>query len=171
MKKNLFTLFILSLGLGFALNTGCTEEKEATTVTLNKDQTASVTCYAEAQLDLMNDTTNTNLEAAPAGTKVFIHIQNSEYNDGAQGVTVYETELDGSGMFTYDIPVTEMGTNVTISFDEFIYDQQVIEYDGDLNMWVYDNPETKKYTAPDLMKVYVAGRSYNEKVQYGAQAF
>ncbi|ALO16839.1 hypothetical protein L21SP5_03225 [Salinivirga cyanobacteriivorans] len=170
MKNKLLTLVILSIALAFTFISGCTEE-EATTVTLDKNQTASITCHVEAQLDLMNDTANTTLEPAPAGTKVFITIQNSEYNTGAQGVTVYETEIDGSGMFTYDIPVTELGTNVTISFDEFIYDQKVIEYDGDLDMWVYGDPETKKYTAPDLVNIYVAGHSYNEKVQYGAQSF
>lgn len=170
MKRNVFRFIILLAGFSLTVFSSCTEE-DATTVSLNKDQTASFTCEVEAQLDLLNDTTSTNFETAPEGTKVFIRIQNTEYNPNATGVSVYETQVGADGMVTYEIPVTEMGTNVTISFDEFIYDQKVIEFDGDLNEWVYDDPETKKYTANDLVVNYVAGQTYFEKVQYIAQSF
>ncbi|PLX19961.1 MAG: hypothetical protein C0599_09960 [Salinivirgaceae bacterium] len=167
MKKRIFTFLASALVLTLAV-VSCSEE-EATTVTLNKDLTASLTCYVEAQL--IEDTTAVVYENAPAGTKVFIRVNNSEYNAGASGVTVYETEVGPQGMFMYDIPVTENGTNVTIQFDDFVYDQLQYDWDSDINDWVTDGTETKKYSAASLNLMLYAGETQYEKVQYFDTSF
>jgi hypothetical protein len=162
MKKKFFTFFASAFVLALAV-VSCSEE-EATTVTLNKDLKASLTCYVEAQL--IEDTTEVVYENAPAGTKVFIRVNNSEYNPGMAGVTVYETEVNAQGMFMYDIPVTEFGTNITVQFDDFIYEQLQYEWDNEINDWVTDGTETKKYSATSLNLMLYAGETQFEKVQY-----
>jgi hypothetical protein len=162
MKKRLNFFFASALVMALAL-VGCSEE-DATTVTLNKDLTANLKCYVEAQL--IEDTTDVVYENAPSGTKVFIRIDNAEYNPGAQGVTVYETEVDAQGMFTYDIPVTENGTNITVQFDDFVYDQVQFKWDSEVGDWVNDGTDTRKYTAAPLNMMLYAGESQYEKVQY-----
>lgn len=162
MKKTLYAFLMGVIVITLAMFS-CTEE-DATTVTLNKDLTASLTCYAEAQL--VEDTTVIAYESAPAGTKVFIRVNNSEYNNGALGVSVWETELDAEGKFVYDIPVTENGTNVTISFDDFVYEQIQFVWDGDEGAYVNDGTETKKYSASSINLMLYAGETQFEKVQY-----
>lgn len=165
--KRIYTFFASAMVLALAFG-GCSEE-DATTVTLNKDLKASLTCYVQAQL--VEDTTDVVYENAPVGTKVFIRVNNSEYNYGATGVSVYETEVNAQGMFMYEIPVTENGTNITITFDDFMYDQVQFAWDNDINDWVNDGTITKTYSANSLNLMLYAGETQFEKVQYFDTSF
>lgn len=171
MKKNFLNFLSLGLIVSIFAFSGCSEE-DATTKTIDKSKKATLIVRTHAQLDLLNDTAgNFNIETPPAGTKVFIRVDNSEYEATAQGVSVYETEIDANGEFTYEVPATDNGLTVMISLDEFLYDQKQVKWSTSANTWIYDTPKEKRFYVGDTPVMLYAGENKFMKITYSYEDF
>lgn len=149
---------------------GCSEE-DATTKTIDKTKKATLTVRTHAQLDFLNDTVEQNLEVPPTGTKVFIRIDNSEYDGASEGVSVYETETDANGEFTYEVPATDLGVTIMISLDEFLSNQKQIKWSTEANTWVYDTPEEKRFYVADTPVLLYTGENKYVNITYSYEDF
>jgi hypothetical protein len=135
MKKNKLSLFaVLTLATAFTFNS-CEKIEEGSPVTVNTSKTATISGMVHA--DLMMDErvykesvegTNFNYsdtaEYAPNGTEIHFHVVkqdlNSDVQDGSDEFR-YSTTVNANGTYSINIPTTEEGLNVDISFDDFEY--------------------------------------------------
>jgi hypothetical protein len=135
MKKNKLSLIaVLTLATAITFNS-CEKIEEGSPVTVNTSKTATISGMVHA--DLMMDErfykesiegTNFNysdtLEYAPAGTEIHFHVvkqdMNSDVEDGSDEFR-YSTTVNANGTYSINIPTTEEGLNVDISFDDFEY--------------------------------------------------
>ncbi len=116
-KLSFFTLLIASAT--FFL-TSCDKEVEQTSLTVNLSKTITVKGFVYAELN----NRSAGLEYAPAGTKLFFSINYNNLNPAAgAGRWVDTTQVDESGMFTIDVPVTDAGVTLNIDGESFFYDQ------------------------------------------------
>ena len=135
MKKNKLSLIasvILVLAITF---NSCEKIEEGSPVTVNTSKTATISGMVHA--DLMQDERvykesiegtsfgyQDTAEFAPAGTEIHFHVVkqdlNSDVEDGSDEFR-YSTTVNANGTYSIDIPTTEEGLNVDISFDDFEY--------------------------------------------------
>ena len=109
--------------------------EEGSPVTVNTSKTATISGMVHA--DLMQDERvykesiegtsfgyQDTAEFAPAGTEIHFHVVkqdlNSDVEDGSDEFR-YSTTVNANGTYSIDIPTTEEGLNVDISFDDFEY--------------------------------------------------
>lgn len=123
MKKTVLSGFILASLLLIAVLSGCKKE-EATNAPTNVG-TATLTGNVKAELNL----TNTDLENAPAGTKIIAVISSEDLvtnptpNVEYENIS-YETTIDGSGNYTFSsIAAANKEVTVDIYPADFIYYQ------------------------------------------------
>ncbi len=62
-----------------------------------------------------------------AGLKVLLTIANSQYAGGLKGESVMETETDENGQYSFEVPVTNSGVDVSISTAQFKGVRTVVE--------------------------------------------
>lgn len=135
MKKNKLSLIaVLTLATAITFNS-CEKIEEGSPVTVNTSKTATISGMVHA--DLMMDErvykesiegTNFNYsdtaEYAPNGTEIHFHVvkqdMNSDVEDGSDEFR-YSTTVSANGTYSINIPTTEEGLNVDISFDDFEY--------------------------------------------------
>jgi hypothetical protein len=141
MKKNKLSLIaVLTLATAFTFNS-CEKIEEGSPVTVNTSKTATISGMVHA--DLMMDErvykesvegTNFNYsdtaEYAPNGTEIHFHVVkqdlNSDVQDGSDEFR-YSTTVNANGTYSINIPTTEEGLNVDISFDDFEYNYKTWE--------------------------------------------
>lgn len=141
MKRK--TLLILSLFVAaIVVFTGCKKE-DPTSLVLDTSKSATISGTAYAELDY----SESGNEKAPSGIKLFVTVNNSDYINGAQGVTIIETTVGSGGAFSVNVPVTDEGITITISAEDFSYD--VVQYDG-------TSTETTIFIGGDMTSVYSA---------------
>ncbi len=150
MKKNKLSLFaVLTLATAIAFNS-CEKIEEGSPITIDttsKKATISGIVRADLMLDeqVFNDNIgNTNfghvdtLEYAPEGTEIHFHVKKQDFNpdveDGSDEFR-YSTTVNADGTYSIEIPTTEEGLNVDISFDDFEYGYKSWEvYDTVVNV-------------------------------------
>lgn len=96
----------------------CDDDIETSSLTLDQTQEASITAYLYAELDK----TSQGLEIAPNGTKVFVSVDNNEFNSNATGSWI-DTVYVQDGKIESVVPVTSDGVTVKITPADFEYDQ------------------------------------------------
>lgn len=123
------------------------KKAEPTAMEFDKTQTANITGYVYAQLNLVNDLNGDGTyEYAPSGTKIFVTVANNQYVYDAQGYAVYETTVGSDGRYSLDVPADINGVNVEVSLVDFEYNQTQAIYDADAGEFVADGTERKVYT-------------------------
>ena len=158
MKKNKLSLIaVLTLATAITFNS-CEKIEEGSPVTVNTSKTATISGMVHA--DLMMDErvykesiegTNFNYsytaEYAPNGTEIHFHVvkqdMNSDVEDGSDEFR-YSTTVSANGTYSINIPTTEEGLNVDISFDDFEYNYKYWE-DTDTTVTIQNlevNPNT-----------------------------
>jgi hypothetical protein len=130
MKRKL--LFLTGIVVMSMLILSSCKKQDPTSLVLETGKTATISGEVYAQLDYSNSVT----ENAPNGTRLFITVSNSEYLAGAQGVTIFETTVGSDGKYTFTIPVTDEGINITIEGEDFDYNV-VINDDGDTQYTIF----------------------------------
>ena len=154
MKKNKLSLFaVLTLATAITFNS-CEKIEEGSPVTVNTSKTATISGMVHA--DLMFDERvykesiegtsfgyEDTAEYAPEGTEIHFHVKKQDFNpdveDGSDEFR-YSTTVNANGTYSIDIPTTEEGLNVDISFDDFEYNYQY---------WEVDNYEVPFIVVPD----------------------
>jgi hypothetical protein len=122
----------------------CEKIEEASPVTINNSKTASISGMIHAEL--MDDERvfkealeGTNFgyedtsEYAPVGTEIHFHVTKQDFNDDVEDANDefrYSTTVNANGSYSFDIPTTEEGVNVDVSFDDFVYNFQSWEIDS-----------------------------------------
>jgi hypothetical protein len=129
MKRNLLLLFAVTMSLSMVL-ISCEKDEKSTPIQLDLSSTATIEGIVKANLNLANDTNElgffeTQLEPAPAGTKIIFKVQSAQYNPQADGnsYTLFETTLNASGGYSIEIPVNNKGVNIQLVPVSFLYDQ------------------------------------------------
>ena len=115
-RSKLMGLALLAAAVSFV---ACDDDVETSSLVLDQTQEATVTAYLYAELDK----TELGLEYAPNGTKVFVSVDNSEFNPNAKGTwiaTVYVQD----GQIESVVPVTSQGVTVRITPAEFELEQK-----------------------------------------------
>ncbi len=169
MRKIITFVFIGFLGL--ALFSSCEEDDQSSPATLDTTKTATITGIVEAQLDLMNDTTETTLEAAPNGTKLIFTVDADDYvlnpDEGINYNTlIYEVEVT-NGAYTIEVPAVEKGVDITITPVDFAYNQKQIDFDAELDDFVYTDEQRKVYTADEITVTVLPGQTKIVDFTYG----
>lgn len=128
--------YILSILCASILVFACDKiEDPAPINTIDTSKTATITGTVTTQLDLSNSTT----ENVPAGTVLFFTVNASDYvvNGTATGTQklVYTTAVEANGTYTIAIPALTKAISVSITGDEFAFNQ-------------------KQSAGPDIRKVY-----------------
>ena len=135
MKKNKLSLIaVLTLATAITFNS-CEKIEEGSPVTVNTSKTATISGMVHADLRMDErvykesiEGTNFNYsdtaEYAPNGTEIHFHVvkqdMNSDVEDGSDEFR-YSTTVSANGTYSINIPTTEEGLNVDISFDDFEY--------------------------------------------------
>ncbi len=137
MKKILVLLSLASFALMITFSSCKKDEEE---VTPDPMPTATITGKAEVQLDY----TNTEIETAPSGTKVFAtiwagdlvetQIANYDYQ-----TFVYEGSIGSDGKYSIEVPAKSSNAKVTVKFADFEYD--VIQPDSSKVRVVFSSPD------------------------------
>lgn len=108
--------------------TSCNDQKQSEfnfdSVKQEVTISARVTYNAGVEIDSTNPSGYKIINARPAvGRKVFIEIDNSEYQfaapAGVQGTQIFEAVTDGDGVFTITVPTKSTGVNATLRLEEF----------------------------------------------------
>jgi len=167
MKKQFFALLFLG---GFTLFLSCSKDEQTSPATIDTSKTAVIKGVVKAQLDLLNDTTETTLEYVPSGTKIIFKVPASQYVLSATGTyndLLFETTVGANGGYSFNMPVTNKGVNfkiVPVSF-EFNQGQRVFE-DG---QWVSGTPIRKIYTCEPVTVVgVITGETRIQDLTYAA---
>lgn len=110
---------LISLALMITF-TSCKKDEEE--VTPDPMPTATITGLAEVQLDY----TDTDIETAPAGTKVFASVWAGDLVEtqiaGYDYQTfVYEGSIGSDGRYTINVPAKSSNAKATITFADFEY--------------------------------------------------
>ena len=101
-------------------------DKKQTSFDLSDIQTTArvqgtIMCYYGQDHKVVDGVNNYIYNMQPAaGRRVYAEVQNSEYNAGSEGVTIFETTTDSVGAYCIDITVPTEGANVTIKADPFV---------------------------------------------------
>ena len=141
MKKNKLSLFaVLTLATAITFNS-CEKIEEGSPVTVNTSKTATISGMVHAHLmqdervykESIEGTSfgyQDTAEYAPVGTEIHFHVVkqdlNSDVEDGSDEFR-YSTTVNANGTYSINIPTTEEGLNVDISFDEFEYNYRTWE--------------------------------------------
>ncbi len=115
MRSNLMGLLLMAVAM---FSVSCDDDIETSSLTLDQTQEATITAYLYAELDK----TSQGLELAPNGTKVFVSVNNNEFNDNATGSWI-DTVYVQNGKIESVVPVTSDGVTVKITPADFEYDQ------------------------------------------------
>lgn len=115
MRSNLMGLLLLAVAM---FSVSCDDDIETSSLTLDQTQEATISAYLYAELDK----TSLGLELAPNGTKVFVSVENSEFNNDATGSWI-DTVYVQNGKIESVVPVTSDGVNVKITPADFIQNQ------------------------------------------------
>src|SRR5690554_1467367 len=115
-RSKLMGLALLTAAVSFV---ACDDDVETSSLVLDQTQEAIVTAYLYAELDK----TELGLEYAPNGTKVFVSVDNSEFNPNAKGTWI-DTVYVQNGQIESDLPVTSQGVTVRITPAEFVLEQK-----------------------------------------------
>ena len=115
-RSKLMGLALLAAAVSFV---ACDDDVETSSLVLDQTQEATVTVYLYAELDK----TELGLEHAPNGTKVFVSVDNSEFNPNAKGTWI-DTVYVQNGQIESVVPVTSQGVTVRITPAEFVLEQK-----------------------------------------------
>lgn len=115
-RSKLMGLALLAAAVSFV---ACDDDVETSSLVLDQTQEATVTAYLYAELDK----TELGLEYAPNGTKVFVSVDNSEFNPNAKGTWI-DTVYVQNGQIESVVPVTSQGVTVRITPAEFVREQK-----------------------------------------------
>lgn len=138
MKKLISLALIVSLGM-LMIFTSCKKEE----ITADPLPTATIIGEVHANLDI----TNTSLESAPAGTKIFFRINSQQLAlDPLPGYNYqtlqYETTVDANGDYSITLPcVAHQNVAVTITLDDLRYD--VVTGAGDVETYFNGTQQTQ----------------------------
>ena len=135
--KNQFTILIILFAVFFS----CSKIEENSAVSVNIENTASLSGALYAQLVEDSSTMFDNFEFAPNGTKIYFRIAKCDLNPEAycDDYLLYEATSQG-GAYSIDLPVTSSGIDVEISLDDFDYTKTIWTQQFDpttgQNIWV-----------------------------------
>ncbi len=115
MRSNLMGLLLMAVAM---FSVSCDDDIETSSLTLDQTQEATITAYLYAELDK----TSLGLEKAPNGTKVFVSVNNSEFNSSATGSWI-DTVYVQDGKIQSVVPVTSSGVTVRITPADFVQNQ------------------------------------------------
>lgn len=120
MKKFIAISILLGFGLMITLNSCKKKEEETSGASLTSTATLKGKVWAEL------DITNTEFEAAPAGTKIFVSIESQDLVNNPQydnKTLIYETTVDASGNYSISVPAGNKSLTAKISGADFEYMQ------------------------------------------------
>jgi hypothetical protein len=80
---------------------------------------------------------------------------------------IFETTVGSGGSYSYDVPTTKNGVNVTIIPDDFVYNQKVWSYDYVEEEWTFVNVR-KIFTANQQAVSVIAGQTKIQDFYYQA---
>ena len=115
MRKLFYALpFIMGIVI-----TGCEDDIETSAYNLEDAPVASIEVHGYAELN------NAELgnETVPDGTRVTATVENSEFFEDAHGA-YQDSATFQNGVANLNVPVTSSGVEVSVSGDNFVYDQQ-----------------------------------------------
>src|SRR5690554_3229177 len=115
-RSKLMGLALLAAAVSFV---ACDDDVETSSLVLDQTQEATVTADLYATLHK----TELGLEYAPNGTKVFVSVDNSEFNPNAKGTWI-DTVYVQNGQIESVVPVTSQGVTVLITPAEFVLEQK-----------------------------------------------
>ncbi len=113
-KSNLIIVVLLAFG---AIFSSCKKELDNSAVVIDLEKKAQVTIVVKNQPDLTLD--KTTYSAIPAGNKVTLTINNSDFNANATGVWSQTFDTDASGQVVAEIPATIKGVTLTVQVQAF----------------------------------------------------
>jgi len=115
MKRRLLYLIVLSV-----LVVSCDPYQEATPLTVDQLETATLRIHLFADLDL----SSSGYENAPSGTSVVVKISNYELVGVSSGYWVGEAQVNSEGVAEIEVPVgLKNSTSIGIYPVSFEYDQ------------------------------------------------
>ena len=128
-KKSLIMIAFLSI----IILSGCNKDDISSPTSVDFTKTAKLVGIVGANIDAANDTTNNGtyqlkMDSAPIGTKIIFKVFLGDYvtyPQGNYGFKLYETTVGDDGYYSFDIPATEAGLDVTIIPVEFSYYQKL----------------------------------------------
>ena len=123
MKRKL--LFLTGIVVMSMLILSSCKKQDPTSLVLETGKTATISGFVYAELEW----TNTSTEYAPADTRVFFTVANSDYLQTAAGVTTYETTVGSDGTYSITIPVTDEGIDIAIKAEDFTYNVRIASDD------------------------------------------
>mgnify|MGYP001480400252 CR=1 FL=1 len=177
MKKNKLSLIAaLSIASAITFNS-CEKIEVGSPVTVNTSKTATISGMVHADLVLdksyvMDNNfddpsatfqTSDTLEYALEGTEIHFHITKQDLNSDVQDASDelrYSTTVNANGTYSIQIPTTEEGLDVNISFDDFEYNRITWNYDGQVIGFLGDTSYV--YSSSSERKVYSCSDSQTE---------
>ncbi len=156
MKKIRLNIAVLAT-LVAAIFSSCDKDVESTAVTLSLNDTAILTLYVYADLDL----TDAGLEAVPAGTELYVKVNYSDYKGGVDGAFIQTIATGENGMATLRVPADDNGITVRVTPLPFNY-AQVQVFNS------YEETVDKIYTANTVDVNVSAGESKVQQINYNA---
>ena len=109
---------LLLLAVSF-FTVSCDKDVETSNLTLDNSQKANIVVHIYAELDK----SKLGYEEAPDGTKVFILIENSEFNSTADGIWM-DTVRVKNGKIEVQVPTNSDGVDVEVRVANFIAQQK-----------------------------------------------
>lgn len=158
MRSNLMGLLLMAVAM---FSVSCDDDIETSSLTLDQTQEATITAYLYAELDK----TSLGLELAPNGTKVFVSVNNSEFNANATGSWI-DTVYVQNGKIESVVPVTSNGVTVKITPADFI-ENQVQDY----NATTTTLPKIYKVAGGSSVASVKPGENRVHEINYSAESF
>ena len=117
--------YILSILCASLLILSCDQiDNPAPINTIDDTKTATITGQVTAELD----NTATGREKAPVGTVLLFTVNASDYTTVSSSGTqklVYTASVDANGSYTVAVPALTKSITVTVTGDDFAYDQRL----------------------------------------------
>ena len=145
MRKKIIPSFLLLIAV---TSFSCEKIEESSPVTINTSKTANISGGVKANLVVdkvyIEDwfglnatfTKNDTLERVPEGTEIHFRVSKNEYNPSipADQMVRFSTTVNANGRYSINIPTTDEGVNVEISFDEFASNKITWRHDSIVNI-------------------------------------
>lgn len=130
MRNKIIPAFLLVIAV---FSSSCEKIEESSPITINTSKTANISGYVKANLVVdkvyIQDwfglnatyTKNDTLERVAEGTEIHFRVSKNEYNPTipSDQMIKFSTKVNSNGRYSIDIPTTDEGINIEISFDEF----------------------------------------------------
>ena len=171
MRKKIIPAFLLIIAV---ISSSCEKIEESSPTTLNTSNTANISGRLFANLiidktyvednfgNFGNNLLTDTLEYAPEGTEIHFRVSKSEYNPTAptDQMLKFTSTVGTNGNYSINLPATNEGVNVEISFDDFLANKRTWE----LVSTSYDslfNPVADFYSSSTSSKKYIKSPETN----------